>query len=197
MLGRTNPLADFLSNEKQMNNWEFLLIFWAVLIGAGVHNLLNGVGALLLNRKAMGIYAPHLGWVTIHLFLYITTWYFLFNDQGKEYSFELFVFMFGVYSILYLISTLSFPHGSTDPQTTCREHYYRARVPYFALWALLFSVPLVRMFTEENFRAGGAHICAHFAIAVLGAVTPNPRVHAVLPFACITIIVLQMTGAFN
>ena len=180
-----------------MNNWEFLLIFWAVLIGAGVHNLLNGVGALLLNRKAMGIYVPHLCWVSIHLLFYITTWYFLFKDQGKEYSFELFVFLFGVYSILYLISTISFPQGSTNPQTTCREHYYRARVPYFALWSVLFSVPLVRMFFDEDFRAGGPHICAHFAIMVLGAVTPNPRVHAVLPFACITIIVLQMTGAFS
>ncbi len=43
-----------------MNDWEFILIFWVVLIGAGVTTLLSGIGNLLTRQPGSRVYLPQL-----------------------------------------------------------------------------------------------------------------------------------------
>lgn len=181
---------------KPMTNWEFLLIFWAVLLGAGVHTLLSGMGAVILTRKEKGIYLPQVVWASIHIFLFLTIWYFLFKEQEQQYTFGRFIVMFCVYAVMFLISTLTFP-ANDGSATTCKEHYYQVRVPYFSLWAVLFAIPLLRTILEPSFTAGGPHIFIYFGSCLAGILSPNPRLHAALPWVCISTIALQLTGVLG
>ena len=182
-----------------MNSWEFILIFWVVLIGAGVTTLLRGIGNLLIRQPGSRIYLPHLAWATIHLFLYITTWYFFFKDQAVDYSFSKFCFLFSVYALLYLLATLTFPSAEEGP-TDYKAHYFRVRKPYFAIWCILTSVPVGRMFIDSSYsldRFASWTPALHFAVVVTGLLTTNPKVHACLPLVICSVITLQISGVFG
>ncbi len=88
-----------------------------------------------------------------------------------------------MYALFYWLATLTFPSAGEGP-TDYKAYYFRVRKPYFAIWCILMSVPVGRMFVDSSYSLDSFASwtpALHFAVAVTGLLTSKPKAHACLP----------------
>lgn len=178
-----------------MGKWEFVLIFVLVLIGAGITNILHGVGLLMRDRLRVRTYWVHTVWLIVTAFSFLSVWFSLYTDQGHEYGFWEFASFFLSFGLLYLLTVLSFPDHGTPGPLDLRTHFLQTHRAYFGVWALVWSFPFVQalldpagMFSDPD----GWWFLFYFALSVLGAIAGGARAHACFAIAILVAIPLRI-----
>lgn len=178
-----------------MGNWEFVVIFVLVLIGAGVTNLLHGVGTMIREAARVRSYWVHHVWLAVLLFTYLALWFSYFDEQDEVIGFLEFIGSVSAFSLMYLLTVLSFPDLGTPGQLDIRDHFLRTHRPYFITWGLVWLVPMLDTVLRSRdtlWEADSFAPLIYFSISVVGALSGSARVHAVLPVAILLAITLQV-----
>mgnify|MGYP001494028440 CR=1 FL=1 len=167
-----------------MSSWEFVLLFWAILLGAGVTNLIHGVGTSILHRDRVRFSFLHLSWLIILLFLYVSAWFNLFGEQDQVFEFVDYLSGFLHLICLSLLTVISFPSfGGTNP-LDLREHFFHIRRPYFLIWSLFWLPGIFAALTAQE-GAGGLlanlDVFVYFGASCAGFSSANAKLHAWLP----------------
>ncbi|MAF64708.1 MAG: hypothetical protein CMJ84_03480 [Planctomycetes bacterium] len=174
-----------------MGSWEFLLIFILVLIGAGVTNLLHGIGRLMLQRSSIRFWWVHAVWLTVLAFTHVTVWFSFYGQQGRAYGFWEFAGFFFSFGLLQLLTVLTFPDASTPAPLDLREHFLAHHRPYFGIWVLVWLTLLL-----QQGAATGRHAlwpAVYAALSVVGVVVSSARWHACLAAAILAAIAVHVS----
>ncbi|MFQ5752839.1 MAG: hypothetical protein ACE5HI_12655 [bacterium] len=118
-----------------MTLYEFVAVFFLIIIGLGVAQLLQGIGQLLKYRQRINLYWVHLVWLIVLFMSYLGIWWTYFSQQERTYDFLLFLLDFSWLAILYLLTLLIFPDFPTEGVVDLRRHYFNAHRLFFGLWA--------------------------------------------------------------
>lgn len=178
-----------------MGNWEFVVIFLLVLIGAGVTNILHGFGTMIRERQRVRSYWVHYVWLVVLLFTYLSIWFSFFNGQDTILGFWEFVGSVLSFSILYLLTVLSFPDFKSSEPLDMMDHFLRTHRPYFSLWALVWLTPTVTVLLQVGNEPWGALDLMplfYFALSTFGVLVGSARNHAALAVAIIAGIMSQL-----
>ena len=181
-----------------MGSWEFVMIFMLVLIGAGVTNILHGVGRLLLERERVRFSWVHGVWLTVLAFTYISVWFSFYSEQGMAYNFWEFIGFFLSFGLLHLLTVLSFPDFTVAGRLDLREHFMRHHRPYFGVWTLVWLSGLASTVVTGNglaWRAEAIWPCVYSILSISGVLWRSERVHARLALAIVAAILLQIVGS--
>jgi hypothetical protein len=178
-----------------LGNWEFVVIFVLVLIGAGITNLLSGVGRMIREARRVKCYWVHCVWLVVHLFTYLSVWFSYFDDQGEVFGFVEFLESVLAFSLLYLLTVVSFPDFGASEELDLREHFLNTHRAYFSVWALVWLIPGVTVVFGSWEESPGLDELAplvYFALSVAGVFASSSRTHAALAVAVLLSIVVQM-----
>ncbi len=150
------------------------MIVVSIIIGLGVAELLSGVARIL--RGELRPYWLHGVWIVNVLLLLVQYCWSLFDLASRDQW--VFADLAGLLAppvILYLVGSLLFP--GNDNQPDLEEFYYSKRRPLFALLSFLAVY-----YEVQNLSLNAADVLQLSGVAILVtlAITPHPRVHAVL-----------------
>lgn len=168
-----------------MGQWEFVAIFVLVLIGAGVTNILQGVGLALRERDRVRRYWVHDVWSVVLLFTYLSVWFAIFGDQAEAIDFWSFIGGVLSFGVLYLLSVLSFPDFDSSREVDLHRHFMQHHRPYFGLWGLMWVLAVL----EGGFEGfDDLWPMLYLGISVVGALLGSSRVHAGLAVSILLLI---------
>lgn len=93
-----------------MNKFEYVAIFFSLILGLGLVHLLMGITSTIQHRKKIKLYWGHIIW-TIVIFQYLlSVWWGLFGwSELEEWKFSVFLLLV-IYSIsVYLLPSIIMP----------------------------------------------------------------------------------------
>ncbi|MFQ5650444.1 MAG: hypothetical protein ACE5IY_10930, partial [bacterium] len=105
-----------------MTLYEYVAVFFLIIIGLGVAQLLQGIGQLLKYRQRINIYWVHLVWLVVLLMLYLGLWFNALSQQERTYDFFLFLLDFSWMAMLYLLTLVIFPDFPAEGVVDLRRH---------------------------------------------------------------------------
>jgi hypothetical protein len=164
--------------------FEYLAVIVSVVIGLGLTRILQGVGELLEAREKVRLYWVHLVFTGIVFMGHLLFWWLFWSSREVEaWSFFPFLFLLLQPIILYLLAGLCFPDFSEPGRIDFRAFYYRNHRWFFGLFALLMVLISVRdiLFRSVPWISQGNAVKAGvLLIALVGAVSSRPWIHAIL-----------------
>jgi hypothetical protein len=181
-----------------MSPFEFVTVFFSVVLGLGVAHLLGGISELIEARARVRTYWIHSVWVITVLLLLVQAWWGLWPLQSApSWSYVAFLCLVAYQGTLYLLSTLALPRVGYDKVIDLADHFSVIRPIFlsfvagnFAIGVLLnyslFSTPLFSIFTV---------IPGIAVVAVLiGARTASRSYHALLAvFILVGLVALMLS----
>lgn len=169
--------------------WEIFLhvrIIMGVVIGLSVARLLNGASRFVQHPSVTRISWIHFGWVVFMLVSLLHFWWWEFWLSAiKNWTFEIYLFLFAYTIILYLLCTLLFPDDIKE-YSGYDDYFTSRRKWFFGLLGLTFVLDF-----GDTLVKGASHL-DRFGVEYLGRtaiylvlcgiamITPNRRFHAIL-----------------
>jgi hypothetical protein len=169
--------------ELDFRSFAFVISLAAVINGLGIVSLLSGFAEYLKPRDDLTItgYWVYNLWAVFQFLLHILMWWTLWGVRTtEEFTFLHYLYLLCGPILLVLGSSLLLPHvegGLVD----LRKHYFRIRVPFFTVAALLWLWAIFekQIFTGEYSPAVFLWVSYFIIMLVLRFVT-NPKTHAAL-----------------
>jgi len=171
-----------LSNMQSL--FEYLAVIVSVIVGLGLTRILQGVARIVEARARVRVYWVHLVFTGIVFLSHLLFWWLFWSSRQVEaWSFFPFLFLLLQPILLYLLADLCFPAFPDSGTIDFRTFYYRDHRWFFGLFALLMvlislrdllfrSVPWI---SQDNAVKVGVLL-----IAVMGATSRRPGIHAIL-----------------
>jgi hypothetical protein len=138
--------------------FEFVTVFFSVVIGLGVAHLLTGVADLVEVRDRVRLDWIHSSWLVVLFFFLMQSWWGLWALHGlTAWSYPSFILVVVMLGTLYLISSLALPRIGEDV-IDLRRHFEVVRPTFMVLLTinvslaavlngLLFDTPFLSVFT--------------------------------------------------
>ncbi len=166
-----------------MTLFEYLSVGYSIVVSLVVVRVMGGLPAALDRERR---YWVHVLWLAYVLVRALGFWWIFWSYRTVEtwsfFSFSLVLLMPG---LLYMMAVTLIPDGSADVRSW-REHYFAVHRRFFVIFALSLllvvstSVLLLDAPLLHPFRASQALV---FGLALLGAYSSDPRIHAGLAIA--------------
>lgn len=185
-----------------MTPFEFVGVFFSVVIGLGVTHVLSALSDVLEVRRRVRFYWVQGVWIAVVLLLLVQAWWGMWDLQAApRWTYPAFLLQIGKLICLYLLSTLVLPRveeGSRELDLA--EHYYHMRAIFFAL--LTFNMVLALVLNVTLFDvaplSGAALIPAGGAlVAGSAALTARRAYHGFVALfflaGTITFVILDRT----
>ena len=180
--------------------WIFVLSLVAVINGLGIVRLLSALSDGLRKREVLSIqyYWVHTLYIIFHLLMHLLIWWAIVGlHKIGDLNFLSYLYILIGPTLLFLGATLLIPDAKTDP-VDLRAEYYGIRKVYFSLMVgfYLWAIFIWPVF-GHGFAPTVPLISAFLLIALISAVTDNPKLHAVMIVANLavytTFIILYAT----
>jgi hypothetical protein len=182
-----------------MEAFAHLSILLSIILGLGITELLGGFARLIERRRATSVYGPAIAWAALLLLAHVQTWWTIFGYRGlHQWTFLAFFVVLLQPIVLYLLSVLSFPRSASS--LDLRANYYEHRRWFFALFASLLVVSIVKDLVVAGSLPSGTNLAFHallFAIAAVGIATANETVHRIVSYGALLLIVLYIGLLFS
>lgn len=183
------------------DTFSYLNVLIAIVLGLALANLLGGLGRLMHARKRVKIYLPSLLFTTWMFFAIVQDWWADYDlRRFPNLGFSGFVATLMLPVILYLLCTLVLPPEDTGGTIDLRAWYYDNRKWFFGLLVLI--VPFSYLFeylAKGTFHKGNsdsAFLITLTIINLVGFLTANERVHAIISVAVGAFMVAYITFLF-
>jgi len=188
------------------NTWEIFLhvrIIMGVVVALSIARLLSGASRFIQHPSGAKLSWIHLGWVVFMLISLVHFWWWEFwLSVIKQWTFEIYVVLFGYTIVLYLLCTLLFPddikeYGGYD------DYFFSRRKWFFGLLALTFVFDLA-----DTLVKGVGHIdrfgieyiartAGYFVLCGIAMLTPNRRFHAVFVIGSLIYLLVWILRHFE
>jgi len=131
--GRGNDRAlGWLTGERGMEFFNYVMVLASVIIGLGVTHLLTGVADIVQHPLRAKIYWIHLLWVAATFLRAIFWWWFEFGYSGATWTFGLYLLVLGYALLIYLWCALLFPRN-LDGYDGYKDYFYSRRKWFFGV----------------------------------------------------------------
>lgn len=170
------------------NTWEIFLhvrIIMGVVIALSIARLLSGASRFIQHPSGAKVSWVHFGWVVFMLISLVHFWWWEFwLSLIKQWTFEIYLALFGYTIVLYLLCTLLFPDDIKE-YGGYEDYFFSRRKWFFGLLALAFVFDFA-----DTILKGAAHLdrfgieylirtAVYFALCGVAMATPNRRFHIV------------------
>jgi hypothetical protein len=128
-----------------MSPFEFVSVFFAVVLGLAVAHVMGGISDLVEVRSRVRFYWVHAVWVALVFILEVQVWWGMWGLRSAErWSFLSFFGIVAMLGTLYLLSTLLIPHisGGEEPIDLAR-HFFGVHRTFFGVLAAYFILSVV------------------------------------------------------
>ena len=181
-----------------MTIFEYVSVMASIILALGVARLLTGVATRLVAERAPRTYWVHYSWLVTLGLLHIQVWWALwFRYNVPALHFSQFAYILAVPATLFIAAFVLLP--GSFPQDA-ESHFYRVRRPFFAVVFLgalsaaigpffharaipfrMLDIPTILRVVE----------IAALGLPVLGFLSSDRRVHAVLAVAYLSFAILS------
>lgn len=175
--------------------FEYIGVLISVILGLGMTHLAVGMSKLIQERETVRHYWVHILWTLNVLIHILAIWWGMYwwNDLPEWTVFQyLFITVYSV--VLFLLAAMLYPWDMSKNEDF-RDYFFRNRVWFFSIMlvAWLIDIPETLFKSTSSLRETPTDyaffISSLLVICCVGIVTANRRVHAVLPFAWMLIVV--------
>lgn len=169
-----------------MDAFGHLSVFFSIILGLAITQILQGAGALLHARGRVVPYAPALGWAFLLLVLSAQSWWAMFGLRHvRVWEFTAFAVVLSQLIVTYMLSRLVLPDvdAGDDRPVDLRRHYFAQHRWFFALMCVLLAISALKERVLDGHWPFGMNLAFHlfFASACLaGAMSARPLLHAAL-----------------
>jgi len=186
-----------------MEAFDYIMTLAAVVIGLALTHLMQGVGRILENPKGARIWWVHLLWVLQMSLITVFWWWFEFQLRlTTVWTFKLYAFVLGYAFLIYLICTLLFPTDLGE-HADFKQYFLSRRRWFFGMLIALLGIDVLDTLAKgmAHFRSLGIEYPlsqgALIVLCMIGAISPRPRVQAVLVLLVIAYSVLRVVRFYN
>ena len=170
-----------------MGIFEYLGVLISVIMGLGITHLAVGASKLVQHRDQCKPYLPHSLWaIAILVYILIIWWGMYWWSNHSNWSAFEFLFITLYALTLFFLSALLFPHDM-DKDIDVEVYFFKQRRWFFSVLmvAWLLDIPETLSKGAADLRdvpaAYGFFISGNIAIAIVGLITDNRKVHLALP----------------
>jgi hypothetical protein len=178
-----------------MDTFSYLSVLISIVLGLGITNLLGGVATLLRRRAEVKMYWPLPIWLVTLFLIHVQTWWTMFGlRRVGHWSFAEFLIVLMQPVLLYLMTALIRPGRQEAGALDLRADFLRESRPFFICLFLVLCVSLAKDLSLSGHLPSAPNSAAHglfLAMAALGAVSRNARLHTVM-----APVGLAMIGAY-
>jgi hypothetical protein len=164
-----------------MDAFSYLSVLLSIILGLAVTQVLQGYRGLLLARARVRLYAPTLIWSALMLVIAIQLWWASFGlADHREWTFVPFAVLLLQTILLYMMAAIILPDMPAGEAIDLRDHYYRERLPFFALSLAMLATSILKDRVIDGHLPGNENLAFHLVFAVLAVVamlTPARRYH--------------------
>ena len=139
-----------------MTPFDFVSVFFSVILGLGVSHLLGATAHLVKSRTRVELdWIPSLWAATAFLFLLQAWWGMWSLHSARSWSYGSFIVLVLYQSALYLMSTLVLPDSYSESSENLYAHFGRVRRTLYAAMTVI-SLSALRsrrsFFSSEPWR---------------------------------------------
>ena len=165
-----------------MSPFEFVSVFFAVVLGLAVTHLMGSIGELIeVRSRVRGYWVLNL-WVLNVLLLQTQSWWGTWGLREREWNVLAYFLVVVYFAAVYLATVLLLPPvREGDEVIDLRLHYYQARRAFFAalaLAAVLAALMNVALFGSAALSVVTLIPLGFVLLAATGAWTASPVYHA-------------------
>lgn len=175
-----------------MNPFEFICVFYSVVLGVAVAQLMTGMGRLVEVRDHVRFYWVQSLWIVIVLLIDVSNWWGIWGLRSvKSWSIFSFLLLTFLLVAIYFMTVLVFPRiPEGETLIDIEMHYFRNRGIFFSATAASWALALIcnwTLFPITSWRDSA--IIVPLLVVVLSMVaawTPNRTFHKA--FAILSLI---------
>lgn len=153
-----------------MEEFAYLGVILAIVLGLAIAQVLVGFRGLLLARARVRVYWPSVLWGFQLLFIFVQTWWAMFGLRNHhDWTFNAFAIVLLQTVLLYMLSGLVFPDFDGEP-VDLRQHYYAHHRLFFSMAIGAALVSLFKDLIVNGAFPEGANLGFHLLYIAIGAI---------------------------
>lgn len=182
-----------------MRPFEFVSVFYSVVLGVAVAQLMTGVARLVEQRHRVRTYWVHTVWVIVLLLTDATNWWSLWDlRDARSWHVGAFLLLIALTAVIFVMTVLLFPREpDSSDAIDLRAHYYANSAVFLRATAAACALSVVcnwifypvDTWLDPWLSIPGAIV----VLALLVALTRRPVLHAFLSlFTLVGIIAMLL-----
>lgn len=178
-----------------MTHFEYIAVAFSIVLSLAAVRLLSGLSVAFVGGRR---YLPHAMWIVFALLASALVWWNFWSFRHAQWNFLAFLLVLTVPAMIYLLAAALVPEQPAAV-TSWREHFYVARVRVFvALGAFFVLVIGVTWLIAGLPLRHPMRIVQAIALglAIVGGTVADPRLHRVLPFVYLGLLLIAATVLF-
>lgn len=183
-----------------MDAFSYLSVLLSVILGLAIQQVLLGYRALALHRGRVRFYWPSIAWSVVILMFAAQHWWASFDLAGRsEWRFADFAAILTGTGFIYMMAALVFPDMPADGPLDLKDHYYRERLPFFAVGAGAVAWSIVRDLVLDGTLPDPANLAFHLlflAMALVAIRSRSERLHQLFAAAMLALFVIYVSLLF-
>ena len=172
-----------------MTLFEYLAVAFSIVLSLAAVRLLSGLSVAFAPERR---YWPHAMWIVFSLLASALVWWNFWSFRGVSWNFFAFLLVLTVPAVIYLQAAALVPENPGLVRSW-REHFFMARNRLFvalgSFFLLIAGISWLFLDLPLLHPARGVQASA-FGLAPSGAVSTNKRLHEVLPFIFLALLLI-------
>src|SRR4051812_10241789 len=185
-----------------MRPFDFVSVFYSVVLGVAVAQLMTGVARLVEQRHRVRTYWVHSVWVIVLLLTDATNWWSLWDlREAKSWHIGAFLLLIALTAVIFVMTVLLFPREAHPSEVIdLRAHYYANSAVFLRATAAACALSVVCNFifypVDTWFDPWLSIPGAIVLLALVVSPSRKPIYHALLSVATLVgvIVMLLMQG---
>lgn len=184
-----------------MDEFSFLSVFFSIILGFAVTEVLAGYRSLLQARGHVRLYWPSLLWSFVILVICAQSWWAMFDLRTlRNWNFAGFAIVLFQMILLYMFAGLVFPHISPGETIDLRANYFSQRRWFCGLALLTVLTSLAKDLVLSGRWTDSTNLSFHLvfaALALIGGLTRKEWFHKTLAVLIAAIFALYVGLLFT
>ncbi len=186
---KPDPLSGLAKASATMTLFEYLAVAFSIVLSLAAVRLLSGLSVAFAPERR---YWPHAMWIVFALLSSALVWWNFWSFREVSWNFFAFLLVLMVPAVIYLQAAALVPENPSLVRSW-REHFFTARKRLFvalgSLFLLIAGISWLLLDLPLLHPARGVQASA-LGLALSGAVSTNKRLHEVLPFIFLALLLV-------
>ena len=179
--------------------FDYLGILISIILGLALTHLLMGLSRLIQSPRTVRIYWVQIVWTANVLIYVLAVWWGMFWWKHLQaWTVQQFLFLSAYAIVLFMLASMLFPHEWKE-DVDFEQHFFRNKTWFFGiqLLAFLMDIPETLAKSADHLRDVPREYLVFLPVMigfnVIGLVTANRRIHAVLGVTWLAVFVAYIT----
>ena len=184
-----------------MDEFSYLSVLIAIILGLAITQILQGFRGLLHAREHVVIYWPSLVWSFLILTIAVQSWWAMFGlREHHGWTFLAFSIVLLENTAIYMLAALVLPDFSEERHADLRRTYFQQARWFYGLLVAALVFSMLKDLVVSGAFPTGANLAFHlFSIAggVAMALIRNERFHKVYTVFSVLLFLVYIAALFD